>query len=93
MKKQIPPTNQHTSWKIVSLDNGEPWLTDGNDFGMNPAAAPNLLEALKNLLEILDWLGNSGNLNSPIEPHPYGLAVIMAKNSARGAIAKATGRR
>jgi len=56
------------------------------------AAAPEMLEALKNLLETSEWLQSSGNLKSPIEPHPYGLGVMLAKSNARAAIAKAEGR-
>jgi hypothetical protein len=47
------------------------------------------LKALEDLLETLQWLQDSGNLKSPIEPHPFGLGVIMAKQQARSAIANA----
>lgn len=47
-----------------------------------------LVEALKNLYETVEWLTKSGNIKSPIEPHPYGLAVIMAKQSARALLTR-----
>jgi len=55
------------------------------------ASAPEMFEALKNLMEVVDWLSSSGNLKSPIEPHPFGLGVIQAKQDARTALRKATG--
>lgn len=55
------------------------------------AAAPELLKALEDLSEIVDWLIQSGNVNSPIEPHPYGCGVILARQQARSAIARARG--
>jgi hypothetical protein len=42
---------EHTpgpKWYITELNDGIQWLTDG-DFGMYPAAAPELLEALEGL--------------------------------------------
>ncbi len=50
-----------------------------------------LVAALENLLETVEWLTMSGNIKSPIEPHPYGMAVIMAKQDARAALARARG--
>ena len=55
------------------------------------AAAPDLLAALRDMDDLLQWLQDSGNLKSPIEPHPYGLGVMLAKQAARAAILKATG--
>lgn len=52
------------------------------------AAAPDLAEALLNTLEILQWLQDSGNIKSPVTPHPYGMGVIMAKQQARAALAR-----
>ena len=45
-----------------------------------------LRTALKDLLEVVQWLQDSGNIKSPIEPHPFGLAVIQAKQQARAAL-------
>ena len=44
---------EHTpgpKWYLTELNDGIQWLTDG-DFGMNPAAAPELLEALEELAD------------------------------------------
>ena len=51
------------------------------------AVAPELAGALRDLLDTLQWLQDSGNLKSPIEPHPYGLGVLAAKQWARGVLA------
>lgn len=55
------------------------------------AAAPEMLEVLRDMADTLQWLQDSGNLKSPIEPHPYGLGIMAVKQKARAAIRKATG--
>jgi len=50
---------------------------------------PCLATALNDLLEVVEWLTMSGNIKSPITPHPYGLAVMMAKQNARRELSKA----
>jgi hypothetical protein len=49
---------------------------------------PALVQALKDMEELLVWLSESGNLKSPIEPHPYGLAVIQTNANARALLSK-----
>jgi len=59
--------------------------------GINPPAVPEIVAALQNLLDIVDWLQKSGNMKSPVTPHPFGLGVIGAKQAARTALARAKG--
>ena len=35
---------------LTKLDDGRQWLTDGHDFGIEPDAVPDLLEACRELL-------------------------------------------
>lgn len=55
------------------------------------AEAPAMRESLNDLLEVVQWLQDSGNLKSPIEPHPYGLGVMQAKQTARALLARIDG--
>lgn len=45
-----------------------------------------LTQALQGLYNMVQWLQDSGNLKSPIEPHPYGMALIQAKQQARSVL-------
>lgn len=45
-----------------------------------------LAQATRDLLDVLQWLQDSGNIKSPIEPHPFGLGVMLAKQQARAAL-------
>jgi len=59
--------------------------------GINPEAVPEIVKALGDLLDVVNWLQGSGNMKSPIVPHPFGLGVLGAKAQARAALAKARG--
>ena len=45
-----------------------------------------LEKALGDLLDVVNWLQESGNMKSPIVPHPFGLGVLGAKAAARAAL-------
>jgi len=55
---------EHTpKYFITELNDGIQWLTDGHDFGINPDAVPELLEALEEATDHLEnWEAKPKNL-------------------------------
>lgn len=90
-------TDESEPWVIAEICSGAGYHGDLHD---EPnarliAAAPDLLEALTELVRIRDWCAQAGGAEGPLPQdviHQFALMQIPAIDAARAAIAKAEGR-
>ncbi|KKL45601.1 hypothetical protein LCGC14_2353980 [marine sediment metagenome] len=84
-------TDKHTPrYFLTELNDGLQWLTDGQDFGMHPDAAPKLLKALQILANAPGLDRNGIPTGGRREPNG-GISLANVRRIARDAIKAAKG--